>query len=93
MRVSPWRRRHLDLDHEFEVENRSIMRRLAVAIFVLSIISLTGCAAPVRSQGQAAHSARTEQPSTHMLVDYAGKPCGNQNMHVKVPVCLFPRME
>jgi hypothetical protein len=25
------------------------------------------------------------------VVDYAGVPCGNQNMHVKSPVCLFPR--
>lgn len=58
-----------------------MIRRIAVATFALSVVLLAGCASQVQAQAE------------HRLVDYMGRPCGNQNMHVKMPVCLFPRME
>jgi len=49
--------------------------------------SLNGCAS---TRAFSASGAR--QPRAG-VVDYAGHPCGNQNMHVKMPVCLFPRAQ
>jgi hypothetical protein len=51
---------------------------------------LTGCAAQAPSQNRIS-GARSQ--ATETLVDYAGKPCGDQSMHVKSPVCLFPHLE
>jgi hypothetical protein len=35
----------------------------------------------------------TGKPTTRSeIVDYAGHVCGDQNIHVKMPVCLFPRV-
>jgi hypothetical protein len=48
---------------------------------------LTGCAAQAPSQSRIS-AARPQATGT--LVDYAGMPCGDQNLHVKSPVCLFP---
>ena len=70
-----------------------VKRRTAIAMFALCLFLLDGCAPLTGPQVQAQHGAGKGPSSTHRLVDYAGRPCGNQNMHVKAPVCLFPRME
>jgi hypothetical protein len=61
------------------------MKRLCT-IFSFAIV-LTGCA----TQSQLRHPTANQQASDGTVVDYAGVPCGNQNVHVKSPVCLFPR--
>jgi hypothetical protein len=53
-------------------------------------VMLTGCATQAPSQTRISGA---QSPATETLVDYAGMPCGDQNMHVKSPVCLFPHME
>jgi hypothetical protein len=61
------------------------MKRVAIA-FQFAVL-LTAC-----TTEPATHSV-TDKPTTHgEIVDYAGHVCGNQNMHVKIPVCLFPRV-
>ncbi|HWX10379.1 MAG TPA: hypothetical protein VNZ04_00010 [Trinickia sp.] len=60
-------------------------------LIVLSFAAmLTGCAAQASSQSRIS-GARPQ--ATQTIVDYTGKPCGDQNMHVKSPVCLFPHPE
>jgi hypothetical protein len=61
------------------------MKRLC--IFFAFAIMQTGCA----SQPQSRDLTSNQQASDGTAVDYAGLPCGDQNMHVKAPVCLFPR--
>jgi hypothetical protein len=61
------------------------MKRLCTILAV--VIVLAGCA----TQSQSRHPTQNQQTSDGTVVDYAGVPCGNQNMHVKSPVCLFPR--
>jgi len=51
------------------------------------VIMLTGCATQLQSR----HGTSTRQLPDGTVVDYAGVPCRNQNMHVKSPLCLFPR--
>ncbi len=63
------------------------MKRLLLALMLST--SLSACA----SEAQALSARSHEHSSTGVLVDYAGKPCGNQNFHVKAPVCLFPHYE
>ncbi|TCG06628.1 hypothetical protein BZM27_24825 [Paraburkholderia steynii] len=48
---------------------------------------LNGCAYP----SEQAHGASIAQTAITRTVDYAGLPCGNQNLHVKSPACYFPR--
>jgi uncharacterized lipoprotein YajG len=61
------------------------MKRLCT-IFAF-VVMLTGCA----TQSQSCNFTSNRQPSDGTVVDYAGVPCRNQNMHVKSPLCLFPR--
>jgi starvation-inducible outer membrane lipoprotein len=61
------------------------MKRLCT-IFAFAIV-LTGCA----TQPQSRHRTSNRQLPDGTVVDYAGMPCGNQNMRVKSPLCLYPR--
>jgi hypothetical protein len=61
------------------------MKRVAIA-FQFAVL-LTAC-----TTEPATHSV-TDKLTTHgEIVDYAGHVCDNQNMHVKIPVCFFPRV-
>ncbi|MFM0036874.1 putative periplasmic lipoprotein [Paraburkholderia strydomiana] len=64
---------------------QQVMKRL-FAICAFAIV-LTGCA----TQSQSRHPTGNRQTSHGTVVDYDGVPCRNQNMHVKSPICLFPR--
>ena len=64
---------------------KQIMKRLC--IFFAVVIMQTGCA----TQPQSRHLTSNQPMPDGTVVDYAGVPCGNQNMHVKSPLCLFPR--
>jgi hypothetical protein len=66
--------------------DENVKRGLSVLVFAML---LNGCA----TRPQSIHSGAHEKSSTRRLVDYAGNPCGDQNMKIKAPVCLFPRWE
>jgi PBP1b-binding outer membrane lipoprotein LpoB len=63
------------------------MKRLC-SILAFAIV-LTGCATPPQADDPAANRSSSDG----VVVDYDGVPCLNQNMHVKLPLCLFPRTE
>ncbi|MBB5540901.1 hypothetical protein GGD70_001179 [Paraburkholderia fungorum] len=60
------------------------MKRVVIAFQFL--VLLTACTT------EPATRSVTDEPTTQgEIVDYAGHVCSNQNMHVKIPLCLFPR--
>ncbi|WP_146010155.1 hypothetical protein [Burkholderia sp. WAC0059] len=82
---------------------RSAKRLIVVALFGAA---LAGCStlSPAQSaqsaqsvrpapSAQAAGGERTTAAvrQTDQRVDYAGQPCGDPNLHVHMPTCLFPR--
>jgi hypothetical protein len=52
--------------------------------------------APVSQAAQTPHSVTRRDVykygMTTTIVDYAGRPCGDPQMRVKVPLCLFPHV-
>ncbi|OAJ54947.1 hypothetical protein A6V36_08940 [Paraburkholderia ginsengiterrae] len=61
------------------------MKRVVVALQIA--VLLTACTT------EPANHSLTRGPATRSeTVDYAGHVCGDQNMHVKIPVCIFPRV-
>ncbi|KVN41643.1 hypothetical protein WJ63_24780 [Burkholderia pyrrocinia] len=52
---------------------------------------LAGCALGNAGPAASSDTPRAAQASSDQLVDYAGHPCGNQNLHVKTHPCVFPR--
>ncbi|CAM2198247.1 exported protein of unknown function [Paraburkholderia kururiensis] len=55
---------------------------------VPALLITAGLAACASSQD----SAAAAHLNGTRVVDFAGSTCGNPNMHVKMPVCLFPRV-
>jgi hypothetical protein len=77
-------------------------RRLAVLAILISAASLAACgvAPPAASSGRAAPAggeraasvaSAASSGSSGMPVDYFGRPCRYENVHVKPQPCLFPR--
>lgn len=57
-------------------------------VFALQMAALLTACTTVPS-----NRSLTGKPATRgETVDYAGHVCGDQNMHVKIPVCVFPRV-
>ncbi|KVC57927.1 hypothetical protein [Burkholderia stagnalis] len=52
---------------------------------------LAGCALGNADPATSPDQPRAAPASSSRLVDYAGHPCGNQNLHVKTHPCVFPR--
>jgi hypothetical protein len=69
----------------------SLKRTLLTLPFfaVLSVLA----EAPAHGSTSLQSDQRSDRHATTNVVDYAGQPCGDQHLHVKVPVCLFPRVE
>jgi hypothetical protein len=66
------------------------MKPLSIIVLGFAVM-LAGCAAQAPSQARISSGARSQASAT--LVDYAGEPCGDQNVHVKSPPCLFPHSQ
>lgn len=62
--------------------------KISLSILLFSAV-LAACATGEQSQSASIRNRSAEK----ILVDYDGKPCGNQNFHVKMPLCLFPRLK
>ncbi|RQQ67386.1 hypothetical protein [Burkholderia stagnalis] len=58
--------------------------------FAVSFL-LAGCALGNADPAASPDQPRAAPASSSRLVDYAGHPCGNQNLHVKTHPCVFPR--
>ncbi len=70
----------------------------ALYVTAACVTMLTACALPtVHAEPDSASAAapttmasKSRSTLTVETVDYAGRVCGNQNMHIKAPPCLFP---
>jgi uncharacterized lipoprotein YajG len=66
---------------------REFTLKILVAMF--SAISVAGCA----DQGRIPTVAANTSLASNEEVDYTGHLCANQYLHVKSPLCVFPRPE
>jgi hypothetical protein len=80
--VEPVRFTRLDVPAQ-RITINPIMKRLGTTFAF--VVMLAGCA----TQSPSHHLTSNRQLPDGTVVDYAGVPCRNQNMHVK-PLCLFP---